>query len=299
MIDITVICGPTASGKSALAVDLAGKKNGIVINADSMQVYDALPVLTAQPGAEDRKAAPHVLYGALPPQERCSAQSWRALAVAEIEKAAAQGKHPVIVGGTGLYLKALTHGLSAMPDVPPEIRATCADMQKTLGNPAFHAALAKRDPVMAARLNPNDTQRLIRAYEVIESTNQSLAVWQDRPLQPPPEDWRFRIVIKTPERAELHARCDRRFSMMLAQGALEEVSALRQDIEAGIVPADAPITHALGFHPLCDFLEGRIGRDEAIARAQAETRQYAKRQDTWFRHQIVPSEHIEEIVRVP
>ncbi|MBI2235219.1 MAG: tRNA (adenosine(37)-N6)-dimethylallyltransferase MiaA [Micavibrio aeruginosavorus] len=299
MIDITVICGPTASGKSALAVDLARQQHGIIINADSMQVYDALPVLTAQPGAEDREAAPHVLYGALPPRERCSAQSWRALAVAEIEKAAAQGRHPVIVGGTGLYLKALTHGLSAMPDVPPEIRAASIALQESLGNPGFHAALAKRDPVMAARLNPNDRQRLIRAYEVIEATGRSLAEWQDSPLQPPPEDWRFRIVIKSPERAELHARCDRRFSMMLEQGALEEISALHQAIAAGIVPEDAPITHALGFHPLCDFLEGRIDRAEAVARAQAETRQYAKRQDTWFRHQIAPSEHIEEIVRVP
>jgi tRNA dimethylallyltransferase len=296
---ITVICGPTASGKSALAVDLAEKRNGVVINADSMQIYDALPLLTAQPGHDELDRVPHRLYSWHDAQHKCSAQDWRNDAVAEIEGAFSAGRTPVVVGGTGLYLKALIHGLSEMPDVPDNIRAAGNALQEKMGNPAFHAMLMQRDPVMAGRLNPNDTQRLIRAWEVFETTGESLAVWQDRPLQGPPEHWRFHILIITPDRAELHRRCDLRFDLMLKHGVLDEVNDFSARIDRNEVPETAAITNALGFRPLRQFLKGYVSHDEAVSQAKAQTRQYAKRQDTWFRHQIRNGPQIENIRRIP
>lgn len=294
-----MICGPTASGKSALAVDLARQDDGVIINADSMQIYDALPLLTARPSAQEQQDIPHRLYAALHPAHTCSAQGWRDMAIQEIMTVTAQGKHPIIVGGTGLYLKALIYGLSAMPEIPAAIRARANARQAEFGNPAFHADLQSRDPVMAARLHPNDTQRLIRAWEVFEATGKSLAVWQAMPLQGPPPEWRFRVLIKSPEREALYAACDGRFDHMLEQGAAEEVVALGAMIREGTVPDGAAITHALGFRALRQWQDGLIDRDRAITLAKAETRQYAKRQDTWFRHQMPSAPHIEDIRRVP
>lgn len=179
-----------------------------------------------------------------------------------------------------------------MPEVPPEIRAQTMMLQQELGHPAFHEALANIDPVMASRLNPNDTQRLIRAYEVIKATGESLAVWQAAPLQAPPSEWRFDVIVKSPGRAELHRRCDNRFDMMIAAGALDEV---RGQID---LPDTAPATHALGFHQLQAHLRGQSSLEEAVERSKAETRQYVKRQDTWFRNQIQPNSFIEEISRI-
>lgn len=264
----------------------------MIINADSLQIYNVLPLLTAQPSAAEKEQISHRLYAFMGPAEKYSAQQWRVDVEREINAAFAAGQHPVVVGGTGLYLKSLLEGLSPMPDVPPQIRAEAMALQQSLGHPAFHAALANIDPVMAARLNPNDTQRLIRAYEVIKATGESLAVWQSAPLRGPPPDWRFRVIVKSPDRAELHRRCDTRFDMMVEAGALEEV---RGQID---LPDTAPATHALGFHPLQAHLRGELTRDEAIARSKAETRQYVKRQDTWFRNQIRPNSLIEEISRI-
>lgn len=261
-----------------------------------MQIYNALPILTAQPTPEDRALVPHRLYGALDISEKCSAQQWRDLAEAEINRAFAHGLHPVVTGGTGLYLKALLAGLSSAPDVPDAIRQDTMALQKKLGNPGFHAALARRDPVMAARLNPNDTQRLIRAYEVLEASGKSLAAWQDTPRQAPPPHWRFRVLIVRPPRAELHRRCDLRFDLMLDHGALDEVAGLAARIDRGELSEDAPITHALGFTELRAYLRGELDREEAIFRGKAQTRQYVKRQDTWFRNQIKPLPSIEEIL---
>lgn len=271
---------------------IAREKNGVIINADSLQIYNVLPLLTAQPAAQDKAELPHRLYSFLGPTEKYSAQQWRIDVEREINAAFDVGLHPVIVGGTGLYLKALIEGLSPMPEVPFEIRAEAMNLQKELGHPAFHAALANIDPVMAGRLNPNDTQRLIRAYEVIKATGESLAVWQAAPLQGPPSDWRFDVIVKSPERSELHRRCDTRFDMIMAAGALHEV---RGQID---LPDTAPATHALGFHPLQAHLRGEIGLEDAVERSKAETRQYVKRQDTWFRNQIQPNSFIEEISRI-
>ncbi len=287
---ILVIAGPTAGGKSARATTVAAERNGVIINADSLQVYDALPVLTAQPSAEDKAMAPHRLYGMLGARDSCSAAQWRLLAMREIDAAHAGGQLPILCGGTGFYLKALMHGLSPLPDVPPAVRAQTIARQKELGNPAFHAELAKRDPVMGAKLNPNDTQRLVRAREVLEATGKSLAEWQALPPEGPPAHYRFTLELISPERDVLYARCNARFDAMLKAGAVEEVDALDRRILAGEVPADAPVTHALGFRPLQAARRGKITMEEAAERARAETRQYAKRQVTWFRHQLKPAE---------
>lgn len=282
---VRVIAGPTASGKSALALRMAGEIGGVIINADSMQVYDALPILTARPSADDERQVPHRLYGFLDATERCTAARWAAEARREIDAALTGGENPVVVGGTGFYISALTEGLSPIPDVPPEMRARVSNRQRELGNPVFHAELEKRDPVMAARLNPNDTQRLIRAMEVLEATGRSLSYWQSLP----PEksgDYEFEIHPVMPDRMELNKRCDRRFDMMMAADVLEEVRAFDARITAGEVPEDSLVTHALGFRPLRAHLHGTLSREEAIALSKTETRQYAKRQVTWFRNRM-------------
>lgn len=287
---ITIICGPTASGKSALAVDLAEKTDGVIINADSMQIYDALPILTARPGTEDLARVPHILYGTLAPAEKSSAQGWRDEAAHAIQSALMAGQHPIVTGGTGLYIKALVEGLSDIPDIPHDIRQNAMAMQREMGNPAFHAALNARDAVMGARLNPNDTQRLIRAWEVLAATGKSLSYWQTMPLQGPPPEWRFKVIVMTPDREKLHRRCDTRFSLMLEMGAVAEV---RDALS--FLPPDAPVTHALGYRALARYVRGEIGLEDATTLSCAETRQYAKRQDTWFRHQIKPLPSIVEI----
>lgn len=283
---IHIVAGPTASGKSAKALELARVLDGVVINCDSLQIYGALPILSAQPSAADHDAAPHRLYGALHPNEVCSAGNWREKAIPAIEEVLSAGKAPIICGGTGLYIKALTEGLSPIPDIPEEVRARAIALQKELGNPAFHAALEKRDPVMAARFHPFHTARLVRAYEVIEATGRSLAEWQDMEREGPPAHWRFEIHKIMPERDELRARCDARFDWMMENGVLDEVAAFDARLEAGEVAEGVPITKALGFKPLRAYLRGEISRDEAVERAKGETRRYAKRQVTWFRHQL-------------
>lgn len=283
---IIIIGGPTASGKSALALEKAAAENGVIINADSMQVYDALHVLTAQPSKAEQKQAPHKLYALLGPADTCTAAQWRELAVQEIEQALANGQTPIIVGGTGFYIKTLMDGLSPIPAVPPEVRDQVTAQQEEMGNPAFHAALAEKDPVMAGRLNPNDTQRLIRAHEVLEATGKSLSYWQSLPVEGPPAHWQFETHFVNPDRDVLYERCNTRFDAMMDSGILSEVKKLDMMIEAGEVPPDAPITNALGFHPLQAHIHQNCSVEQAIEQAKTETRQYAKRQVTWFRHQM-------------
>lgn len=283
---IYVIGGPTASGKSAHALALAQEKNGVILNADSMQIYDGLPLLTAQPSAEDLGQAPHSLYGALHPNAACSAGNYREMVEPLIADILAQGKTPIIVGGSGLYIKALTQGLSPMPDIPPAIRAAASAKQKALGNPAFHAALAKRDPVMAERLEPFNTARLVRAWEVLEATGKSLSEWQKAPLVGPPAHWQFEITLIMPERETLYARCNARLEWMVENGVLDEIEAFQAQIDKGDIAADALLTHALGYAPLLAYIKGDMTRLDALTRAQGETRRYAKRQVTWFKHQI-------------
>lgn len=280
--NVVVIGGPTASGKSALALGLAVRRNGVVINADSMQVYDGLPLLTAQPGHEDLSAAPHALYGVLGPRDICSAARWRDMALHEIAKAHNAGKLPIVVGGTGFYLRALLAGFSPIPEIAPEIRAAAAKKQKELGNPAFHAELAKRDPATAARLDPFNTQRNVRAWEVLEGTGRGMAAWHETPPEGPPAHLRFLTVTLIPPRAELVRRCDKRFQGMIAAGALEEARHFDQ-VWGG--DETLPLVKALGYRELRAHLRGEMGLEEAVKKACGTTRDYAKRQSTWFRNQ--------------
>ncbi|WP_239988773.1 tRNA (adenosine(37)-N6)-dimethylallyltransferase MiaA [Paramagnetospirillum kuznetsovii] len=284
-----VVAGPTASGKSGLALAIAREWDGVVINADSMQVYGGLPILTAQPSAADQALAPHRLYGILPASEACSAARWRDLAAAEMTAAWATGKLPVVVGGTGLYIRSLMQGLSPVPEIPGAVRDAARARMEALGAAAFHAALAERDPVMAARLRPSDTQRLTRAMEVLDATGRSLAEWQAEPMEGGIAARWFTITL-APERARLYAACDSRFKSMVKAGALDEAAAIAQWTLDPALPA----MKALGLRELSAHLAGEIGLDEAIAQAQQVTRNYAKRQSTWFKHQLTASETLSE-----
>lgn len=284
-----VVAGPTASGKSGLALRLACELGGVVINADSMQVYAGLPILTAQPSDADQAEAPHRLYGILSPAEICSAARWRDLAAAEMEAAWGAGRLPIVVGGTGLYIRSLMRGLSPIPDIPDPIRNAARARMAEMGNAAFHAALAERDPVMAARLEVGDSQRLSRAWEVLEATGRSLAEWQAEPMTGGvPAHW-FTIAL-LPERDRLYAACDRRFRAMVKAGALDEAAAVAR---LGLDPA-LPAMKALGLRELTAYLAGEMALETAIAAACQATRNYAKRQRTWFRHQLNASETVSE-----
>lgn len=280
---VIVIGGPTASGKSALALALAREFRGTVINADSMQLYDALPILTAQPSAADRAAAPHRLYGVLPAEEVGSAQRWRELARAEIDEALDGKRVPIVVGGTGLYLRTLMQGLSPMPDIPPDIRARVRALWADEGPEAVRRRLELCDPLAAARLKPGDRQRQLRALEVVEATGRPLSEWQREKGEGPLPGLRFLTLVLQPERQGLRQTIARRFEAMLTSGVLDEVRALI----GRRLPHDRPVSRAVGMPQLAAHLEGKIPLDQAVSAVVTATRQYAKRQDTWFRHQFV------------
>ncbi len=285
---ILVVAGPTASGKSGLALAAAEKYNGVIINCDSMQVYRELRLLTARPSAEDEAKAPHKLYGVIPAEEACSAGIWRELAVAEIENSWKSGKLPIITGGTGLYIKALMEGLTNIPDIPPEIREEVTARRDEIGPEAFHQELAKFDPVSAERLNPTDSQRVIRAYEVYLGTERSLTDWhQDAPTTPPLEA-NYQSIIFEPPRDELYAKCEARFDGMIENGALDEVRSLKAlNLDPGL-----PAMKALGVPELIAHLRDEMTMEEAVSAAKQATRRYAKRQMTWFRGQIVQKHRV-------
>ena len=277
---VILVAGPTASGKSALALDLARAFGGTIVNADSMQVYRELRILTARPGAAEETHATHRLYGVMSAAEACSAARWRALAVDEIAGARAAGRVPILVGGTGLYFRALTEGLAPIPPVPAAIREDARARHKRLGGEAFHAELAARDPATAGRLAPGDSQRLIRAREVFDATGVPLAEWQRRDGEG--LDAAVLALVLLPPREPLYAACDARFLAMIEAGALDEAAAIAA---LGLDPA-LPAMKALGVPELIRHLTGEIALDEAVAAAQQGTRNYAKRQITWFRHQM-------------
>lgn len=283
---IHIICGPTASGKSARAIELAQEKNGVIINCDSVQIYEGLPILAAQPSTEEFEKAPHKLYAHLHPNDVCSAGHWREMVEPLIEETLENGQTPIICGGSGLYIKALMKGLSPMPDIPDDIRDHAIQMQKEWDAPTLHAELQKRDPVMAERLDPNNKARLVRAWEVLEATGKSLSEWQKLDRLAPPAHWQFDVEVIIPEREELYRRCNERFFVMLDQGALAEAEAFNARIESGDVTDGTPASKALGFKQLQSYIKGEMSKEDAIERAQAETRHYAKRQTTWFRNQF-------------
>ncbi|MDY0029462.1 MAG: tRNA (adenosine(37)-N6)-dimethylallyltransferase MiaA [Pseudobdellovibrionaceae bacterium] len=283
---VHIIAGPTASGKSARALELAVAQGGVVINADSMQLYDGLALLTAQPSAADCALAPHKLYGCLTPASQTNAVSWREMALTEIYAARDAGCVPIIVGGTGFYLKALMEGLSPIPEVPEEVRVLSEDLMDSIGMDEFFKQLSAIDPDWCATADPHNRQRLVRAFEVYHHTKKPISYWQSLPKHGAPDDLEFLVEIILPERNVLYQRCDARFDQMIATGVLDEVAAFDNLIECGFVPSSCPLTHALGFRPLQQHLNGEMDLDTAVTLSKNETRHYAKRQSTWFRHQM-------------
>lgn len=286
MTPIVFVGGPTASGKSALALALGETLGGTIVNADSMQIYRDLAVLTARPTAADEARLPHRLFGILDAADPCSAERWRGLAETEITAAAGQRRLPILAGGTGLYFRALLDGLAPVPEIPPEIRRAARALHTEIGGVAFHAALAGQDPETAARLHPADSQRLIRAYEVVAATGLSLTLWQR--AQPAAARRPAAAVLLLPARVAIQDSANRRFEAMVAGGAIDEVRAL---MRRGL-PPDLPIMKAVGVPELSRYLAGEITLEAAIAAAQQATRRYIKRQMTWFHHQMPPGEEI-------
>lgn len=280
--DAILITGPTASGKSALALRLARERGGVVINADSMQVYDTLRVLTARPSEDEMEGVPHLLYGHVPASSLYSTGEWLREISALLPDLRKQGRFPVIVGGTGLYFKALTGGLSDMPAIPDEIRDRLRARLIEEGAAVLHAELSRLDPAMAEGLQPGDGQRIVRALEVIEATGKSIRDFQkaNGPVIIDPERTQKFVVL--PERPVLHDRINRRFETMMESGAVEEVKALL----ALNLPPEATAMKAIGVSQIADMLAGRMSEAEVIEKSAAATRQYAKRQMTWFRNQM-------------
>ncbi len=280
-----LIAGPTASGKSALAIELAERLEPLggatIINADSMQVYRELRILTARPGPGDEARAPHRLYGVIPAAEPCSAMSWRSLALAELHAAWDAGRVPLVVGGTGLYFRALIEGLAPVPEIPSEVREAARARHAQLGGEAFREELRRRDPALAARLDPGDSQRLVRAWEVVEATRVTLTEWQAQaPGGDPFPAQRLAFKLDVP-REPLYARLDRRFAAMVEEGAVEEAVALGA---LGLDPS-LPAMKAVGVPELLRHVRGDTTLEEAVQEGQRASRRLAKRQMTWLRYQ--------------
>jgi tRNA dimethylallyltransferase len=297
-LSAVLIAGPTASGKSALALRLAQELGGAIINADSMQVYRDLRILTARPSAADERRAWHLLYGMVDGAINFSVGKWLSEARLALDAVRGPGRLPIFVGGSGLYFKALTQGLSAIPPVPEEVRRRLRRETAGLPAAALHARLAACDPRSAARLRPSDPQRVLRALEVFEAAGVPLAAFQGK-REPPTIHVASAIAIfVAPDRRELAERIDARFDAMIEQGALEEAARLAERrLDPGL-----PVMRALGVPPLLAHVRGAISREEAIARAKLETRRYVKRQLTFARHQLpgfawVVPEEAEAILR--
>jgi tRNA dimethylallyltransferase len=279
---LVVIAGPTASGKSALALELAEARHGVVINADSAQVYRDLRVITARPTVDEEARVPHALFGHVDAADAgYSAARWAEEARSAIAAATSAGRLPILVGGTGLYIRTLLEGIAPVPPIDPDVRASV----RALPVADAYAALGREDAAAAARFAPADTARIARALEVERTTGRPLAHWQARREGGIADAVDLRPALLLPDRDSLTARIDARLVAMFADGAVEEVEALlaRPDL-----PATAPIRRAIGVPPIAAMLAGQLSRDEALAQAQLDTRRYAKRQYTWFRHQPPP-----------
>lgn len=285
---VVIIGGPTASGKSSLAVALARTCNGTVINADSLQIYTDLGILTAQPARDDLAAAPHDLYAIADANDRFDAMRWREHAIDAINRSHTVNRLPVIVGGTGFYIAALLEGLSPVPSVDAGTRAEVVDFYTQNGLDALIAKVAACDPDIMTRIDRANPQRLMRAYEVYLATQKPLSAWQALPKSGAPADMRFFTIVIDPPREDLHRNAELRIAAMQNSGMIDEVAAFKSRIDSGDVAADAPLTHACGYQPLCDFIDGQRTLDDALEAMLIDTRQYAKRQQTWFKNQITP-----------
>ncbi len=279
---VILVAGPTASGKSSMAMDIADEFGGVIINADSMQVYKELSIVTARPSMADEARVPHKLYGIISASQPWSVAQWLQRAVDEIHACHAAGKLPVVTGGTGLYFRALMHGIADIPEVPSDVRDHITARLASEGNDVLHGELSKVDPETAARISPSDTQRLIRATEVYLATGRSLSDWIAEGNKGVPKGFRFQPLVLEPPRDILYSRIDQRFKQMVNEGALMEVSKFAEHSFDPTLSA----MKAVGIRELMAFESGDIPLEEAISRAQKVSRNYAKRQLTWFRNQI-------------
>jgi tRNA dimethylallyltransferase len=282
---IIIIGGPTASGKSQYALELAKLHNGVIINADSVQLYREIPIISAQPSLDEQSIVPHFLYGVFEAQQVSSVGIWLELVRKIIDEAINKNQTPIVVGGTGLYLKSLVYGISQIEDIDLEIRKNARGLHEELGNEKFYALLRERDPLMAEKIRPNDKQRMIRAFEVINQTGKSLHFWHQQPNISFYPVEQFKQILLMPERSELYRNCDMRFMQMIEHGALLEVQNLLEYHDGRLHPMKAT-----GVKELARYLRDEITLEEAIKAAQQATRNYAKRQFTWFRHQLPDSE---------
>jgi len=278
---VIVVAGPTASGKSSLALALADRFDGEIVNADSMQVYREFSILTARPKPEDEARIRHHLYGVVPVAMPCSAGLWLDHAVPIIEDMQIRRRLPIVCGGTGLYLKVLKEGIAPVPDVAADVIKDLTSLYEEIGGEAFRDRLAERDPESASRLEPGDRQRLIRAYGVASATGRTLGEWQAEQSSEPPLDAKFFTIHLIPSRDRLYARIEERFDQMIEQGALEEVRA----VQALDLDPDLPSLKALGVPDFQRYLTGETSLEDAVAKAKQNTRNFAKRQLTWFRNQ--------------
>ncbi|WP_025899320.1 tRNA (adenosine(37)-N6)-dimethylallyltransferase MiaA [Sneathiella glossodoripedis] len=278
-----LLAGPTASGKSALAIAIANEFDGVIINADSMQIYSGLSVITARPDPQEEAAAPHSLYGVLSPDDYCSAARWRDMALAKISACHAAGKLPILCGGTGLYFEILTKGIAQIPSISDEVRENLRELQRREGNQVIYDRLLQKDPQSASRLNVGDSQRLLRALEVVEETGIPLSEWHkkeaDGPILECPRLW----LALLPDRQWLYDRCEKRLDWMIDEGgAVEEVAALLQrDLDPTL-----PAMKALGVPEISAYLAEELTLEEAKERIKLLTRRYAKRQMTWVRNKM-------------
>ncbi len=286
---VILLAGPTASGKSALALHIAQHFNGSIINADSMQVYADLAILSARPTRAEMADIPHHLYGHIAAHAPYNADIWVQDTIRAINTIWRNERLPIVTGGTGLYFKALTEGLSPMPDIPQDIRQSLRDSLKDTGLAALYEQLSEIDPDWAQKVKPTDQQRILRGLEVYHASGRPLSNWQDQPPEPPLQAQMIKLLLM-PDRDWLYQRCDQRFHQMLETGALDEVKKLMTlDI-----PAAAQVLNAVGVAQLSTYLQGEISLATATRQAQQQTRNYAKRQMTWFRNQMATWESLDE-----
>ena len=278
-----VICGPTASGKSALAMKLANELNGEIINADSMQVYNELKILTSRPSINDTENIPHNLFGIRKMVEPCSVNIWIKLAKKSISQIIDRGRIPIACGGTGMYIHYLSKRLSKIPEIPNTVRLQAREKLKVLGNENFSKELIKLDPLLGNKIPFGDSQRLTRAWEVMKATGQSLAAWNMESDQA--TDLNLYHVLLIPDREILYRICDQRFLGFMDQGAVAEAETIKN---MNLDPS-LPAMKALGLSQIIKYLDGEMNLDDAIKQAQQKTRNYAKRQMTWFRNQLKPN----------
>ena len=287
---IWLIAGPTASGKSALALRLAQEIGAEIVNGDALQLYADLRLLTARPSVEEEAQAPHHLFGTVDAADGWSVGRWQRAATSVLGDIAERGRPAVVVGGTGLYFRALTHGLADVPQTPAEVRRASAADFDALGEAAFRDRLAQVDPAAEARISPADRQRLSRAWEVYAATGTSLSDWQAR-TDPALEPGSWSALALEPPRQALYDRCDARLTTMIDQGALDEVAALA----ARKLDPDLPAMKAVGYRELAAYLRGETSLAEGLDAAQRETRRYAKRQSTWLRGQMADWPRIDAV----